>query len=378
MRRLPDKVTAWVADPLSPAVLAALERLAMLPEVEHIAVMPDVHLAEDVCVGTVVATRDVLIPAAVGGDIGCGMAAIAFDAGADLLADERRAALLFSRLYGAIPAIRHRIGSGPSLPARLEEMPLSDPSLERLKHREGVSEFATLGRGNHFVELQADAEGRLWLMLHSGSRAMGQAIRDHHLRSASEHVGDLPGLVAGTPAGQAYLEDVAWAIAYADASRRAMLERICELLRDEFQAVADDSTYTPCEHNHVRPEEHGGRQLWVHRKGAISATPGEPGIIPGSMGSESYHVVGRGLAAALRSSSHGAGRRMSRSEASRAISVKQLQRELRGVWYDHRLSARLRDEAPSAYKDVTQVMRAQRELTSIVRRLRPVLSYKGT
>jgi tRNA-splicing ligase RtcB len=376
-RQLPAKVSAWVPGPLPPAVIAALERLAALDDVARIAVMPDVHLAEDVCIGTVVATRCLLLPAAVGGDIGCGMAAIAFDCDADRLAGEREAASVLAGLYRLIPAIRHSAPRVPDLPHSLAEQPLSTPALERLKGREGRAELGTLGRGNHFVELQAAEDGRLWLMLHSGSRAMGQAIRDHHLRSAPVRVGDFAALPADGPAGAAYLSDVAWALAYADESRRRMVDSVASVLSDVLGAAPDPESYMSCHHNHVRPEEHGGELLWVHRKGAVSAAADEHGIIPGSMGSPSYHVMGRGCAAALMSSSHGAGRVMSRGEASRRISVRQLHRELEGVWYDHRLAPRLRDEAPSAYKDVRDVLKAERDLTRVVRVLRPVLSYKG-
>lgn len=374
---LPSKVRAWTAEPLPVDVVLALERLAALEDVERIAVMPDVHLAEDVCVGTCVATRSLLLPAAVGGDIGCGMAAIAFDGAADALSEARPAAAILAGLYERIPAIRHERGMAPEYPASLAKLSLSDDALERLRKREGQWEFSTLGRGNHFVELQADEEGRLWLMLHSGSRAIGQAIRDHHVEAAVERTTGFATIAASSDEGRAYLNDMDWALAYAEASRRAMVVAATEVVHKVLGMQADWASLVTCQHNHVRRAEHVGRQLWVHRKGAISAQFDEPGIIPGSMGSESFIVAGRGDPESLCSSSHGAGRTMSRTDARRAISVRQLDREMRGIWFDHRLAARLRDEAPSAYKDVRSVMRAQQPLTRIVRRLRPLLSYKG-
>jgi tRNA-splicing ligase RtcB len=236
--------------------------------------------------------------------------------------------------------------------------------------------MGTLGRGNHFVELQADEAGQLWLMLHSGSRAMGQAIRDHHLARGSP-AGGLRFLDANSPDGQAYLADVEWALDYAEANRLAMLAAVRELIEQVLGVRAEMASYVSCDHNHVRRETHAGETFWVHRKGAMSAREGERGVIPGSMGSLSFHVEGRGCTAALSSSAHGAGRRLSRTDARRTLSARDVTRELRGVWFDHRIAAGLREEAPSAYKDVEAVMRAQHDLVRVVRRLRPILSFKG-
>jgi tRNA-splicing ligase RtcB len=214
-------------------------------------------------------------------------------------------------------------------------------------------------------------------MVHSGLRAMGQAITAHHLRLAERANTGLLFLDADSPGGQAYLRDAGWACRYAEASRRAMMDGVAVLLAELFGVTADAESVIHCNHNHVRREMHYGAECWVHRKGAVSAREGEPGIIPGSMGTASFHVTGRGHADALCSSSHGAGRRLSRSEARQAIGADDLERQLRDVWFDHRLADRLRDEAPAAYKDIHAVMRAQRDLTRIVRRLRPLLNYKG-
>jgi tRNA-splicing ligase RtcB len=371
-------MATWLVEPLSREVAAALQRLAASDDVQRIAVMPDVHLAEDVCIGTVVATQRLIYPPAVGGDIGCGVAALRFDCEAERLRDRAPAAWLLARLYDDVPALQHPVARAPELPRELGDAPLSDARLERIKRREGRLEFGTLGRGNHFLELQHDEEGGAWLMVHSGSRALGQAIRDHHLRDAPRAASGLSYVDAESARGQAYLDDVAWALRYAEASRRVMAERAAALLDERLGVSADWSSFVSCHHNHVRREEHDGVRLWVHRKGAIPAALGERGIIPGSMGSPSHHVEGRGLAAALSSSSHGAGRAMSRSEARRVVSRRDLERQLDGVLFDHRRAEQLRDEAPAAYKDIRAVMRAQRPLTRIVRTLRPLLSYKGT
>lgn len=374
------KVHAWLTQPLSTEVAQSIDRLRCAADVFHVAVMPDTHLASDVCVGVATATTRLIYPAAVGADIGCGMAAIQFQASAELLSDERAAAKLLAGMRRCVPSLKHAGESAPAaLPVELQESSLSDPRLEKLKQRDGRLQFGTLGRGNHFVEFQADEQNQLWLMAHSGSRAMGQAITAHHLARAEgkRSANDLARLDSQSASGQAYLSDVNWAIEYAVRNRLAILAAIERLMVDLFDAHPIVESLIHSHHNHVQQETHGSAMLWVHRKGALSAAAGEMGVIPGSMGAPSYHVMGRGLAESLRSSSHGAGRGFSRGEAGRRISVRQLEREMRGVWFDHRRAHALRDEAPSAYKDIHAVMRAQRELTKIVRQVRPLLSYKG-
>ena len=230
MRRSEVVVRSWVDGPLPRDVQGAIERLARSDDVRRIAIMPDVHLSADVCNGTVVATSRTLYPNAVGGDIGCGVAALAFDGEAMLLDNERAAAEVLAGLYRAIPLARHRRKDGDRLRRQPRVVPLSTPSLEALKKKEGTLQVGTLGRGNHFVELQADETGRLWLMLHSGSRGLGQAIRDHHLAQGTTGRGGLRFLEADSPEGAAYLRDVAWALAYAEASRLAMVAAVREVL----------------------------------------------------------------------------------------------------------------------------------------------------
>ena len=365
----------FVAHPLSPEVERALARLAAAPDVEHVAVMPDVHLAEEVCVGIAVATARLLYPAAVGGDIGCGMAAMRLDAAADAL-DGARAARVLAELYERVPRGRHRRASFRPWPHGLDADDLSTPSLVGLATGDGRAQLGTLGSGNHFIELQADDEDCLWLMVHSGSRAIGPAIRAHHA-ARGEPAGGFRALDAEAEPGRAYLADMGWALRYADANRGLLIEATVEAVRIATGARVDEATLVTCHHNHARREKHRGAALWVHRKGAIPAADGEPGIVPGSMGAASYHVEGRGHPDALGSSAHGAGRALSRTDARRTISRHDLVRQLDGVAWDHRRADALRDEAPAAYKDIAHVMRAQRDLVRIVRRLRPLLSYKA-
>jgi tRNA-splicing ligase RtcB (3'-phosphate/5'-hydroxy nucleic acid ligase) len=357
-------IEKWVAGKLPRDVALALDRLAEASDVVHIAVMPDVHLAEDVCVGTVLATRRLLYPAAVGGDLGCGVVAVRYDAHAEVLAN----AGVLARLAAEIPRERRRAAALPAWPNTLDPSELSSPALAALARHDGRAQLGTLGSGNHFAELQRDDEGSLWLMLHSGSRAVGPAIRAHHTRGGT----GLVSLDSETDAGRAYMSDLGWAIRYAQASRQLMVDAVTRVL--DLPVVESFG----CHHNHVRREDHFGEQLWVHRKGAIPAALGERGIIPGSMGSASYHTRGRGCELSLGSSSHGAGRAMSRTQARQKISARDLERQLRGVVFDHSKLDALRDEAPAAYKDIGEVMRAQRELTKVERRLTPLLAFKGS
>ncbi|MGE0788952.1 MAG: RtcB family protein [Sandaracinaceae bacterium] len=369
----------WLAEPLSPDVARALARLERMPDVVAIAVMPDVHLAHDVCVGTVTATERTLYPAAVGGDIGCGMSAVRFDVEADRVARPTVAATILEALYARVPIQRHARRDAPPLPGDVDPSALSCDPLRAVAHREARAQLGTIGRGNHFVELQADEEGALWALVHSGSRGIGPAIRDHHVER--EPSSAIVGLAADADDGRAYLDDVAWARTFARRSRERALGVVEVIVRDAIGARAEDASRIDVDHNHVQRESHAidgaERALWVHRKGAQAMSPGALGIVPGSMGTATFHVEGRGVTTALHSASHGAGRAMSRTDARRAISVARLATDTEGVFYDHRRARALREEAPAAYKDIHRVMRAQRELVRIVRELRPVLVYKG-
>ena len=381
-------VATWLAEPMEEKVAAAIERLRRTADVRRVAVMPDVHLATDVCVGTVVTTRRLLFPGAVGGDIGCGMLALAFDAQASTL-DARPAVIgrLLAVMNSAVPITRRHRRRVVPYPDELRGAELSHGALEAVKRDAAALQLGTLGGGNHFVELQADAASdQLWLMVHSGSREIGQAVRGHHLAHAQRVDGGMLALDAETAAGQAYVHDVAWARAYADANRRAIADAVIDLLREHFHVRPVEHSLISCDHNHVAREahgdgsDHGGERdelLWVHRKGAMPASAGVAGVLPGSMGTMSFHVEGRGCAAALRSSAHGAGRAMSRNVARRTVTARDVTRQMAGVWFDPRLTDALREESPRAYKDIRAVLRAQHDLVRVTRTLRPVMVYKG-
>ena len=360
----------WISDPLDRAVEQSLERLRSADDVVRVAVMPDVHLADEVCVGTAIATTCSIYPSAIGGDIGCGAAAMRFPLNAIDVAERSDDVLRLLKVV--VPILKHR--ERQTLPDAVAAHALSTDSLERTKARDGAIEFATVGRGNHFLEFQEDDEGRLWAMVHTGSRAMGPAIQrayaDHRTRGMTR-------LDVHSETGRRYLSDHDWVLEYAKSNREAILTAAAAVIARLFDAEPDVDTYRDCCHNLVRWETHGSERLLVHRKGAIPAAEGEVGMIPGSMGAPTFLVVGRGCEEALCSSSHGAGRRMSRGEAHARISVRDLRRQMTAVRFDEASIERLVDEAPAAYKDIEAVMRAQRELTKIVGRLRPVINYKG-
>jgi len=370
-------LNSWLAMPMEDSARNAIERVRRADDVLHVAVMPDVHLARDVCVGTAMATRRLIYPSAVGGDIGCGMLACAFDASADLLRDANNAGRILRLLGERIPTHRRHRSRALPHPPMLRSSDLSHPALRAVADGEAGPQLGTLGGGNHFIELQSDENDRLWLMIHSGSRVLGQEVKSHHLARATIRSASMMALDADTSEGQAYLRDQEWARAFAEANRIAMATEVAGILRDEFKIRQLDELTIGCDHNHVRREEHFGQSLLIHRKGAMPADAGLPGVIPGSMGTLSLHVEGRGCPESLRSSGHGAGRLFSRRAARDRFNRSDLRRQMDGVWFDPRLSDSLREESPKSYKDVRAVMRAQAELVKIVRTVRPVLVYKG-
>ena len=366
-------VNSWLSESLDEPTRCAIQRMRRLDDVARIAVLPDVHVAGDVCVGTATATRRLLYPGAVGGDIGCGMLAVAFDVQADALRDASVAGQVLRRLTERIPQSRRQRRHLVPWP---DELRLADLSCQFRIDDDARLQLGTLGGGNHFVELQSDEAGQLWLMLHTGSRAVGQAVRNHHVAGA-QRGGGVAALDADAPAGEAYLNDATWAGRYASANRAAIAACVVETLREVLNARPIDGTRVECDHNHVRRESHDNEPLFVHRKGAMPAGEGIAGVLPGSMGTRSYHVEGRGCVASLESSAHGAGRRFSRAQARERFGNSDVRHQLGDVWYDPRHLASLREEAPHAYKDVRAVLRAQDDLVRVTRTLRPVLAFKG-
>ncbi len=393
-------IHAWVRDvPVEEEAFAQLANLARLPiAYDHIAAMPDVHVGIGATVGSVFATRAAIVPAAVGVDIGCGMMAV-------------RTSLLARDLPDDLQPIRHTIersvphgrthhgaagdrGAWRELPpaAAAAWQSLAPPLAPllarhpRVKHSRAELQLGTLGTGNHFIEVCRDEGDAIWVVLHSGSRGVGNKIGTYFIERAREamraRAGELPDrdlawFDAGTPDFDDYFAAVSWAQEFARTNRELMMQAILRSLHlvkglPPFQA---DLLVVNCHHNYVQREVHRGVELLITRKGAVRAGLGELGIIPGSMGARSFIVRGRGDPASFESCSHGAGRRMSRTEARRRFTVADHAAATRDV--ECRKDADVIDETPMAYKDIDAVMRAQSDLVEIVHTLKQVVCVKG-
>lgn len=360
---------------IPPGAREQLELIASQPYVvEHVAAMPDLHVAHGVAVGTVFATLDTVVPSALGGDLGCGMSAVRFDFPA--------ARLSTSALRDWLTAVTREIPVGDAthrgkgVPFQ-DETPLSTNALKHERTRLAPRHLGTLGGGNHFIELDRDGGGDLWLLVHSGSRGLGAAVASHHLRVAeAEGVGSIPGLRCDTAAGRACLQDLEWALTFARANRRELMRRASELVTKLTGQEPDQSSHVDVHHNFVRAEEHFGRTLLVHRKGAIAAGLGERALIPGSMGTASYLVEGLGSVDSFSSASHGAGRVMTRREAREQIRPERFTQSMRRVVFDARRRG-LVEEAPAAYRDIVEVLEDEADLVVPRIRLEPIAVLKG-
>jgi tRNA-splicing ligase RtcB len=371
-------VLAW-ARAVPPGAVKQLQQLASQPYVvEHVAAMPDVHVSEGIAVGTVFATEHAVVPGALGGDLGCGVSAVRFDYPAASLGRAELSRLL-AALARRVPVGEavHR-GPGLPLPPELEAARLSTHRLQRDWERLAPRHLGTLGGGNHFLELERDAGGDLWLMLHTGSRGVGSAIAGHHLQVAQAHgEGSLPGLSTDTPEGAACLEDTLWACRFARANREVLVARAAEVLAETLGCEPEWGSRVDVHHNHVAAEHHFGRTLLVHRKGAVGLAAGQQGLIPGSMGTASYLVAGKGEPRAFRSCSHGAGRVMTRREARERIRPAALEHAMRRVVFDTARAAALVEEAPAAYRDIAEVLEDEADLVTPLLRLTPIAVLKG-
>lgn len=394
-------VLMW-ADPreVEPAALTQLRNIASLPWAVGVRVMPDVHLGKGATVGSVIALRDAVSPAAVGVDIGCGMSAVRTSLVADQLPDDL--SRVRSAVEAAVPvgfnahdgAVRPdgvrdhrgkpliRLGAWEEFWSGFDAL---HPAVQRRRGR-AMAQLGTLGGGNHFMEVcletSGDDAGRVWLMLHSGSRNIGKELAERHIgiaRGLAHNRGlvdaDLSVFLDGTPEMDAYLHDLWWAQEYARRNRAVILGLFQRAFLDAVGAPADFAEPISCHHNYVAREQYDGIEVVVTRKGAIRAGAGQLGIIPGSMGTGSYIVSGLGNEASYCSASHGAGRRMSRGEAKRRFSVEDLSAQTAGV--ECRKDAGVVDEIPGAYKDIDAVMAAQADLVRVVAHLQQVVCVKG-
>jgi tRNA-splicing ligase RtcB len=306
------------------------------------------------------------------------VSAVRFDYPASALdrAELTRLLTAFARAVPVGDAV-HR-GGGLPLPPELEAAQLSTHRLQREWERLVPRHLGTLGGGNHFLELDRDAGGDLWLLLHTGSRGVGAAIASHHVRVAQlQGEGSLPGLNTDTPEGAACLADTELACRFARANRDVLLSRAAQVLAEALGREPERESRVDVHHNHVAAEHHFGRTLLVHRKGAIGLASGQRGLIPGSMGTASYLVAGRGEPRAFCSCSHGAGRVMTRKEARAAIRPAALEHAMRRVVFDAGRMASLVEEAPAAYRDIAEVLEDEEELVTPLLRLTPIAVLKG-
>jgi tRNA-splicing ligase RtcB len=373
-----------------------LANAARLPIVfKHIAAMPDVHFGIGATVGSVIPTFKAIIPAAVGVDIGCGMMAAKATLRAEDLPDSLarlRSAIERSVPHGRAPGKRDP-GSWQNVPgsvdtawAQLEpefaELCRHYPKLEKTNHR---SHLGTLGSGNHFIEVCLDEDGFVWFMLHSGSRGVGNAIGTMFIELARQdairHEAQLPDrdlayFEEGSRHFADYVRAVGWAQSYAALNREVMMRRVIEAAKTAIdKSFHSHVEAVNCHHNYVQQERHFGQNVYVTRKGAVSARAGQLGIIPGSMGTRSYIVRGKGCPESFESCSHGAGRAMSRGEARRRFTLADHRAATEGV--ECRQDRGVIDETPAAYKDIDAVMAAQSDLVEVVHTLKQVVCVKG-
>ncbi|WP_437936033.1 RtcB family protein [Sorangium sp. So ce341] len=393
-------IKAWtVGVPFEPAAEAQLKNVAALPFIHKwIAVMPDAHQGIGATVGSVVATHGAVIPAAVGVDIGCGMMAARTSLRASDLPDSLRA--LRTAIEEAVPHGRTDNGgkndrgawrSPP--PAQLEAWAALEPRYRqivekhpRLGRGSALEHLGTLGTGNHFIELCLDEDDRVWVMLHSGSRGVGNRVGSYFIELAKQEMrrffvnlpdANLAYLPEGTRHYHDYMQAVSWAQDFAAVNRELMMAQVVGALRASGELPPFDAAVEAvnCHHNYVAREHHYGKDVLVTRKGAVRARAGDLGIIPGSMGARSFIVRGLGNPESFCSSSHGAGRVMSRTEARRRVTVAEHEAATAGV--ECRKDEAVIDETPAAYKPIDDVMRAQRDLVEIVHTLRQVVCVKG-
>ena len=390
MFRLSDKAILFLPpDAVEPSARQQIENTASMPFIyKHVAVMPDCHYGKGATVGTVIATKGALIPAAVGVDIGCGMVAVRTPLTREHIDDPGRVRAGIEREI-PMSAGRNNRTLTESAAARVRQ-------LEALATKDYASidptwrlALGTLGGGNHFIELATDEDGHVWLTLHSDSRGIGNKIGNMYIRKAQQLAAknkvalpdrDLAYLVEGTPEFDDYVRDLRWAQEFARLNRDEMMDRVmrlvCDLVYgDSGRAAELDVQRINCHHNFSQVESHFGADVWVTRKGAIEARRDMWAMIPGSMGTRSYIVEGLENPMAFRSAPHGAGRRYSRTQALKRFTMKDLENAMQGI--EFRRSQVLLDEIPSAYKDIDDVIEQAKSLIAVRHTLRQFVNVKG-
>ena len=379
------EILSWANHEFSHEEQSMLRNVSRLPCLfKHVALMPDAHLGKGSMVGSVIATKDAVIPATVGVDIGCGMMAVK---------TPFKSGILDGKLKELRLAIEEAIPTGFSqYKESVDESSYWNGWKGFNELHEGVhdrkakamKQLGTLGGGNHFIEVCLDTDNFIWLMLHSGSRNIGKELADRHISTAKSlwrlselPASDLAYFIQGTPEFAAYWEDLKWAQGYAMKNREIMMSRLLKVFNKMFN---HRQSFKPemgvnCHHNYVALEEHYGEKVFVTRKGAINAGKDVYGIIPGSMGAKSFIVKGRGLPESFNSCSHGAGRKMSRGAAKRHFTKDDLVKQTAGV--ECRKDHGVLDEIPGAYKSIEAVMKNQKDLVEVVAEIKQVVCVKG-
>ena len=390
MYRLHEKAVLFLPPgTVEPGALRQIENTASMPFIyKHVAVMPDCHYGKGATVGTVIATKGAIIPAAVGVDIGCGMVAVRTPLTRDRIADPARVRAGIERTI-PMSAGRNNRSLTPAAAERvrqLEALATKDYAAIDASWRLALG---TLGGGNHFIELATDEEGLVWLTLHSGSRGIGNKIGNLHIRRAQQFATrerivlpdrDLAYLPAGTPQFDEYVRDLLWAQEFARLNRDEMMDRVMRVVAESVYGDADrarelDVQRINCHHNFSQLENHFGADVWVTRKGAIQARHDMWALIPGSMGTRSYIVKGLENPMAFHSAPHGAGRRYSRTQARKLFTMTDLETAMEGI--EFRRSHVLLDEIPSAYKDIDDVIENAKSLVEVKHTLRQFVNVKG-
>ncbi len=389
MQQISKRLMNW-ASILEPNTLAQAEQTATMPFVfPHVALMPDAHLGKGATVGSVIPTQGAIMPAAVGVDIGCGMIAVRTQWTEDEVRARGPLSVLRNEIEDAIPVSAGKYNTGLTLSARERMLALSELSIELELNPADYADnwglqLGTLGSGNHFIEVSVDEESFVWMFLHSGSRGVGNKIAQHHIKVAQDLMEryfitlpdrDLAYLVEDTPEFDAYMRELMWAQEFALMNREEMMDRTSSALAAFMGEAVDRTEEINCHHNYTTRENHFGKNVWVSRKGAIDAHEGVAGLIPGSMGTASYVVEGKGNKLGLCSSPHGAGRNYSRSAARRTFTHEDLRAAMVGIEY--RDTDAFIDEIPAAYKDIDQVMADASDLVTVRHTLRQIVNVKG-
>lgn len=388
MQKLTERLVSW-ASLIDEKTIEQARTSSTMPFIHpHLALMPDAHLGLGATVGSVIPTLGAIMPAAVGVDIGCGMIAVKTQFHASDL-DGRELAELRQQIERAIPLSAGRdnrkiVATAEPRVTELEalaEKAEFDPASYAGHWRH---QLGSLGSGNHFIEISLDENDDVWMFLHSGSRGVGNRIAQHHIKVAQRLAKqwwielphpDLAYLVEGTPEFTRYIRELRWAQHFALLNREEMMDRVANQLGRFLDTPVEERERINCHHNFTESERHSGKQVWVSRKGAIMADAGRPGLIPGSMGTASYVVEGRGNPVALNSSPHGAGREYSRSAARKTFTHEQLREAMTGIEY--RDTDAFIDEIPQAYKPIDRVMADAADLVTVRHALRQIVNVKG-